>query len=118
MGERSFDDAVGERRVDEPNRDPGADLDAEGKPDVADESTPGKGEVPDPEVPVAPTDVPTMGTASILGEQDEERTDVEAAIAAEETDGVVDDRDGPAEHAALPVEDEKPPLDGDEPTAS
>ncbi|NEE02260.1 hypothetical protein [Phytoactinopolyspora halotolerans] len=49
--------------ADERHRDPGADLEAEGVPDVADDSTTGKGEVPEPEEPVAPAEMPTVRTA-------------------------------------------------------
>ncbi|NED96345.1 hypothetical protein G1H11_13610 [Phytoactinopolyspora alkaliphila] len=113
MSESRFDDIMSDQ-VGEANRDPGADLDAEGVPEVGDDSTPGKGEIPDPEVPVVPTDVPTAAmTEALKDPEDEELTDLEAAIAAEESDGVPDDRGGPAEHAALRVEEDEPPLDGE-----
>ncbi|WP_051425633.1 hypothetical protein [Jiangella gansuensis] len=40
-------------------RDPGGPLEDAGVPDVADDSSPGSGEVPEPEVPAVPTDAPT-----------------------------------------------------------
>lgn len=47
----------------ENNIDAGAALEDEGVPEVADESTPGSGDVPEPERPIAPTDEPTASTA-------------------------------------------------------
>ncbi len=43
----------------EGSRDPGSSVDAEGVPDVADDSTPGSGAVDEPEVPVTPVEAPT-----------------------------------------------------------
>lgn len=40
------------------NRDPGASPDDAGIPEVADDMTPGSGDVPEPELPTVPTDQP------------------------------------------------------------
>jgi hypothetical protein len=107
--------AAGEEmpEVDDAHRDPGADLDAEGIPEVADESTTGKGEVPEPEEPVAPGEAPTVRTAREVGAgREHPPRGIEGQLAAEEPDVVPeeeppqDERTGEPENAALHVEDD------------
>ena len=99
------DEAVAAEAGTDQNRDPGADLDSEGVP--ADDRTSGWGEVPDPEVPAAPTDVP-VGSAeygtTAMEQAAGEPFDVR--LAREEPDepaSAPEDRTGPAEEAAVHV---------------
>jgi hypothetical protein len=92
------------------NRDPGADLDAEGVP--ADDRAPRVGQVPDPETPAAPTDDPVGSAAFGTTEREQVAGEpLDAKLAQEEPDrpaGPVDDRVGPAEQAAVHVEQVPP----------
>lgn len=90
-------------------RDPGSDLDLEGVPDVADESTPGTGEVPEPEVPSAPNEAP--GAADSYGTtawEQQHSQGLESRI-AEETDEYDEEDSGEQgsspEAAAMRVEE-------------
>lgn len=98
---------------DESNRDPGADYDTMGIPDPADDSTTGKGEVPEPEEPLAPTDKPSVALSYGMGERDDEYpSGVEAELAAEEPEEEElspDDRGGPAESSAMHLQGEEDP---------
>lgn len=92
------------------NRDPGADIESEGVPSVADDSTPGHGQVDEPERPTAPTDVPTASTAYGTTEWEQQHPqDLGARLAEEEgeDEGVEDRRDRTQpEEAAIRVDDE------------
>ncbi|NDL55911.1 hypothetical protein [Phytoactinopolyspora mesophila] len=116
--------AAGEEmpEVQDAHRDPGADLEAEGVPEVADESTTGKGEVPEPEEPIAPGETPTVRTAREMGQGPEHAPrGIEGHLAAEEPEHLPDhgpgadfdddephpdDRTGSPEESALHVEDD------------
>ena len=88
------------------NRDPGADLDAEGVP--ADDRTSELGQVPDPEVPAAPTDEPVGSTAYGTTELEQATGEsLDTKLAREEPDQLdtsTEDRTSPAEEAAIHVE--------------
>jgi hypothetical protein len=100
------DEAVGAETGADRNRDAGTDLDTEGIP--ADDRTSGLGQVPDPEVPAAPTDEP-VGSAAYGTTEWEQRTgeSLDAKFAREEPDEPAvppADSTGPAEEAAVHVE--------------
>lgn len=110
------DEAVGAESAADRNLDPGADLDAEGIP--ADDRTSEFGEVPDPEVPAAPTDAPVGSTAWGTTEREQAAGEpLDAKLAQEEPDRpamAADDTTGPAEEAAVHVQ-EIPPTAPDVP---
>lgn len=92
------------------NRDPGADLETEGIPEVADDSRPGTGQAPEPELPVVPAEQPVASTAygTTLREQ-RQGEPLETRLAHEEPDDALDradDTDRPAEEAAMHVVEE------------
>jgi len=93
-------------------RDPGAGVDAEGLPEAADDSTPGTGEVPEPEIPATPNEAPVAAESygTTVWEQQHPQG-IEARLAEEvpeddvETDRL--DRQAP-ENAALRVDEGEP----------
>lgn len=91
-------------------RDPGADLDAEGVP--ADDRTSALGEVPDPEIPAAPTDEPVGSTAFGTTELEQATGEsLDRKLAREEPDVLevsAEDRTSPAEQAAVHIEHVSP----------
>jgi hypothetical protein len=99
------DEAVGAETGTDRNRDPGADLDSEGVP--ADDRTSAWGDVPDPEVPAAPTDDPVGSTAYGTTEMEQAAGEpLDVKLAREEPDqpaSATGDRTGPAEEAAVHV---------------
>lgn len=99
------------RRIPERNRDPGADLDREGLPEVADDATPQPGEVPEPQQQPVPTDAPVASTAHGTTEREQlEGEPLETRLAHEEPDepagGEQADPNVPAERAAMHIEDD------------
>jgi hypothetical protein len=100
------------KRVPERNRDPGADLEREGLPEVADDETPGAGNVPEPQRVALPTEEPVASTSYGTTELEQvEGEPLETRLAHEEperpeTEGA-DDRLA-AEEAAMRVEEEPP----------
>ncbi|MBD0292901.1 MAG: hypothetical protein ICV70_04925 [Jiangellaceae bacterium] len=72
---------------DEYNRDPGASVDDAGIPEVADDRTPGSGDVPEPELPTVPTDQPVAATAyGVTASEQQQGTPLDERLAAEEPD--------------------------------
>ncbi len=104
------DEAIDAEDDAELTRDPGADLDTEGVP--ADDRTSQFGEVPDPEVPAAPTDEPVGATAhGTTAEEQRTGESHDARLAQEQPDEPAQpaaDSIGPAEEAAVHVEDVPP----------
>ena len=100
------------RRGAERNRDPGADPDREGLPEVADDETPGAGNVPEPQQMSVPTEESVASTSygTTLREQLAGEP-LEMRLAHEEPErtetGTQDDRLA-AEEAAMRVEEEPP----------
>lgn len=100
------DEAIGAETGADRNRDPGADLDAEGIP--ADDRTSEMGQVPDPETPAAPTDDP-VGSAR-YGTTEREQVagePLDDKLAQEEPDQPAmapDESTGPAEENAVHIE--------------
>ncbi|MGH8823746.1 MAG: hypothetical protein ACRDVN_04645 [Jiangellaceae bacterium] len=97
------------RRGAQRNRDPGADPEREGVPEVADDETPGAGNVPEPQQMTVPTEEPVASTSygTTLREQVAGEP-LEMRLAHEEPERPVtenpDDRLA-AEEAAMRVED-------------
>jgi hypothetical protein len=50
------------KEIPDRNRDPGADLEEQGIPEVADDEAPGRGDSPEPQRPSVPTDAPVFST--------------------------------------------------------
>jgi hypothetical protein len=100
------------RREPERNRDPGADPEREGLPEVADDETPGAGHVPEPQRVTVPTEEPVASTSygTTMREQVEGEP-LELRLAHEEPERPEtedpDDRLA-AEEAAMRVEEEPP----------
>lgn len=79
--------AEAEKSSEEDNRDPGAGPEDGAIPETADESTPGTGEVPEPERPVTPTDEPVAATAhGTTAREQAEGESLEDRVAAEQPD--------------------------------
>ncbi|TDE15993.1 hypothetical protein [Jiangella asiatica] len=95
--------------VDGYSRDPGATPDDAGVPEVADDVTPGTGEVAEPQRASMPTEAPVESTAhGITAREQAEDTSIEDRLAAEEPE-----LDSPARQAtdapgAVHVEEEPP----------
>ena len=108
----------------ERNRDPGVPLDSQGIPDVADDATPEREELPEPqrtpapaETPVVSTDYGTTAAEQRAGEpherklQREIREDVDESVVDDE--GVVPPYDEQAEQNLSPYERQIPPAEED-----
>lgn len=88
------DEALAVDAATEYNRDPGADLDEQGIP--ADDRTAMGSEVPDPEIPAAPTDEPVGLTAHGVTEREQATGEShEQKLAREEPDEPVPPTDQP-----------------------
>jgi hypothetical protein len=73
--------------TDQYNRDPGASPDDAGIPEVADDMTPGSGDVPEPELPTVPTDQPVAASAhGVTATEHREGSPLDERLAAEEPD--------------------------------
>jgi hypothetical protein len=100
------------RQASDRNRDAGADPDAEGMPDVMDDTTPGMGDVPEPERPSVPAEEPVASTAYGTTQREQAEGEwLDAKLAKEEPEewAAEDERAGlPAEEAAVRVEQEPP----------
>ena len=100
------------KREPERTMDPGADPEREGLPEVADDATPGSGDVPEPQQVTVPTEEPVAATSygTTLLEQAEGEP-LETRLAHEEPErpetGESNDRLA-AEDAAMHVEEEPP----------
>lgn len=117
MSEPDFTDQEPEPEEWTQLRDPGAGVDGEGVPEVADESTPGTGEVPEPEIPVTPNEAPvaaeSYGTTP-WEQQHPEGIDERVAQEVPEDDAEPDQLDGQApETAALRVDEDEPGPDAE-----
>lgn len=92
------------------NRDPGATPDDAGVPEVADDMTPGTGDVPEPEVASMPTEAPVEASGhGTTAREQAENASLEDRLAAEEPE--VDAPGGPADTIG-PMHVEEEPPDG------
>jgi hypothetical protein len=110
MPNPNLDPDAGEgMRTPDRNRDPGADPDGQGVPEVADDATPGAGEIPEPEVIAVPTEQPVASTSyGTTALEQAAGEPLETRLAHEEPDHPErgDSRNvRPAEEAAMHVEE-------------
>lgn len=107
MSEPDFDPLEdAEAQTPAPSRDPGAAPEREGVPAVADDRTPGAGDVPEPGRPSMPTDAPVAATGYGTTEWEQQHPRGIDGRAGEEAD--VDDAAAEAENeqpARLPEEE-------------
>lgn len=98
------------------NLDPGASPQDAGVPGIADESTPGSGEVPEPERTAMPTEAPVASTSyGVTQREQAEETPLDQRLEAEEPDLGSEDWRPPEDDSTMHVEEEPTPLEHESP---